>query len=173
MLCPMHTLDHLIYFGPESCLMQHEWKMSHDDAGGSECFLKINHIKSHTRLASATFPKVDVVVEVIQESKENPEQSGHSQRFSSFSSLSCWKLRFLNWTQPRRYTHGSTEAEQSMQTVTVEVAMTDMLTYLWWSHGWLTNSSVERLVHSKLIVSTSGKYCCFPPSFPFNHSWPF
>lgn len=74
MFCPVQSLSHLIYFASESFLMQHEWKMSHDDAGGSECF----PIKSRKCPASATFPKVDIVTEVIQESEENPEQFGHS-----------------------------------------------------------------------------------------------
>lgn len=56
MLWKVQSLSHLMYFGPESCLMQHEWKMSHDDARGSECFPKVTHIKLRMRPASATFP---------------------------------------------------------------------------------------------------------------------
>lgn len=73
MFWPTQSLSHLMYFGPELCLMQHKWKMSHDGAGGSECFLKVVHIKWRTRPASATFPKVDIVAEAIQESEKNPE----------------------------------------------------------------------------------------------------
>lgn len=142
--------------------MKHEWKMSHDDAGGSECFPKVTHIKSCTCPASAAFPKVHIVAEVIQESEENPEQSDRSQDFYSFCSLSCWKLRVLKWTQAQTYTRSSAETEQSMQTVTVEVAITDVRTYLWWSYGWLTDFSVERL---KAYFIHQWKVLLFPSKF--------
>lgn len=166
----MQSLSLLMYFGPESCLMQHEWKMSHDDAGGSECLPKVVQMKLRTRPARATFLKVDIVDEVIQESKEDAGQSSPSQRFSSLYSLFVGKWR--SWTE-HSHEHTLVAPQRSMQTVTVEVTITETCTYLWWSHGWLTDSTVERLIPPKLTLSTSGKYCCYPPSSLFNNQWPF
>lgn len=113
--------------------MQHDWKMSHDDVGGLECFPKVVQMKLHTRLARAAFPKVDIVAEVIQ---------GEPLAVQPLPAFFFLVLIVLFETEGEgELNRGMNihlrlgEKGAMMQTVRVQVAITEMFIYLCWSPG--------------------------------------